>query len=102
MIEITPWFQIVGVLVSIAVVVGGVWWRLQNQITTNLAAQDRQLYEFKIHIAEMYVTKTGLTEQTDRLMRAIEGLGVKIDRTNERMDQAFMPTPKPTSRAISR
>jgi hypothetical protein len=55
-----------------------------------------------LHVAESFVTKQGLNEQTDRLMRAIEGLGVKIDRTNERMDQAFMPNPKPTSRAISR
>lgn len=102
MIEITPWFQIVGVLVSIAVVVGGVWWRLQNQITTNLAYAEKELAAYKLHVAETFVTKQGLNEQTDRLMRAIEGLGVKIDRTNERMDQAFMPAPKPTSRAISR
>ena len=102
MIEITPWFQIVGVLVSIAVVVGGVWWRLQNQITTNLAYAEKELAAYKLHVAESFVTKQGLNEQTDRLMRAIEGLGVKIDRTNERMDQAFMPTTKPTSRAISR
>ena len=97
MIEVTPWFQVLGVLVSIAVVIGGVWWKLQNQITQNQSIADQRLYEFKIQIAEQYVTKTGLTEQTDRLMREIEGLGIKIDRTNERMDQAFMPNPKPTS-----
>lgn len=90
-----PWVQVAGLLFSIAVVIGGVWWRLQNQITTNKGMADADLFKFKIHIAEHYVTKAGMTEQTDRLMRAIEGLGEKIDRTNERIDQAFLPV-KPT------
>lgn len=102
MIEITPWFQIGGVLFAIASSILLVWWRLQSQVTTNLALAERELAAYKLHVAETFVTKQGLNEQTDRLMRAIEGLGVKIDRTNERMDQAFMPAPKPTSRAISR
>jgi len=100
MSEAVTWFQIAVALVSIAGAVGGVWWRLQNQVSTNRALADQRLYEFKIHIAETYVTKAGMTEQTDRLMRAIEGLGEKIDRTNERIDQAFMPGSKSSSRAI--
>ena len=102
MSEIAPWVQVGGVLFAIASAILLVWWRLQNQITTNQSHAKDDLAAYKLHVAESFVTKQGLNEQTDRLMRAIEGLGVKIDRTNERMDQAFMPAPKPSSRAISR
>ncbi|OIN06157.1 hypothetical protein BFS86_19835 [Shewanella algae] len=88
------WDQI-ATLVLVIGALGGLWWRLQSQISTNQASADKKLYEFKIHIAEMYITKAGMTEQTDRMMKAIEGLGAKIDRTNERIDQAFVPA-KPT------
>ncbi|CAN7492661.1 hypothetical protein LJR231_003445 [Phyllobacterium sp. LjRoot231] len=76
--EAVTWLQIVIALISIAGALGGVWWRLQSQV-----------YELKIHVSENFITKAGMTEQTDRVMNAIERLDTKIDRTNERLDQAF-------------
>ena len=86
--EAVTWLQIVIALISIAGALGGVWWRLQSQV-----------YELKIHVAEYYITKAGMTEQTDRVMNGLDRLDSKIDRTNDRLDQAFSQA-RPTSRAI--
>lgn len=40
----------------------------------------------KLHVAEAYATKAGLSEQTTQIMKAFASLGAKIDRTNERLD----------------
>lgn len=49
----------------------------------------RDLAAHRLHVAESYVTKAGMQEQTAQIMRSIEAVGDKIDRTNERLDRVF-------------
>lgn len=58
-----------------------------------------ELAAHKLHVAEVYVTKAGMSEQTERIMRSLEGVGEKIDRTNERLDALMLAKPAPRSRA---
>ncbi|TZG31880.1 hypothetical protein [Agrobacterium sp. B1(2019)] len=59
-----------------------------------------ELAQHKTHVAETYATKAGMQEQTAQLLRAIEGIGNRIESMNERLDRAFENQPRPRSRAI--
>lgn len=55
-----------------------------------LASLARQeLAEHRLHVSEAYVTKAGMQEQTNQIMRSIEAIGDKIDKVNERIDRVF-------------
>ncbi|MBX8827255.1 MULTISPECIES: hypothetical protein [Brucellaceae] len=82
------WTQISSLLVIGGSVVG-VWYRLQQQINANRAYHERQHAAYQLHVAENYVTRPGMNEQTERMMRAIDGLDAKIDRMNDRLDKVF-------------
>lgn len=83
--------------------VAGVWWRVEGKIekgkseastvaaaASALSALNRQeLADHKLHVAETYVTKVGMQEQTSQIMKAIESVGNRIDGMNERLDRAF-------------
>ncbi|KRA58155.1 hypothetical protein [Rhizobium sp. Root651] len=58
-----------------------------------------ELAQHKTHVAETYATKAGMHEQTTQLLRAIEGVGNRIESINERLDRAFENQPRPRSRA---
>ncbi|QXC49519.1 hypothetical protein KHC17_16780 [Agrobacterium salinitolerans] len=58
-----------------------------------------ELARHKTHVAETYATKAGMQEQTTQLLRAIEGIGNRIESMNERLDRAFENQPRPRSRA---
>ena len=49
--------------------------------TASLAREE--LAEYKTHVAETFVTKKGLREQTDQILGAINGLNDRIDRILE-------------------
>lgn len=75
----------------IVTVVGVVTWlvRLEGRVNATADKLDaahalailhqNQLAEYKTHVAEAYVTKQGLSEQTDRLMKAVNDVGSRID-----------------------
>lgn len=58
-----------------------------------------ELAQHKTHVAETYATKAGMQEQTTQLLRAIEGIGNRIESMNERLDRAFENQPRHRSRA---
>ena len=59
-----------------------------------LASLTRQeLADHRLHTAETYVTKAGMQEQTGQIMRAIEGVGGRIDGVHERLDRMFENPP---------
>ncbi len=80
-----------------------VWWRIEGKvdraeakaIARAEAAQARadgiaiELAAHRLHSAEVFATKQGMQEQTAQLLRAIEGVGNRIDGMNERLDRAF-------------
>lgn len=45
------------------------------------------LHEHKLHVAETYVSKAGLREQTDRIMGAIEAIGGQVKHVSDRLDR---------------
>ncbi|RWN51371.1 MAG: hypothetical protein EOS04_24165 [Mesorhizobium sp.] len=85
--------QMVYLVIAVAGAVGGIYWRwgaLIGKVRDDLAAH-------KLHVAEHYVTKTGLAEQTTQIMKAIDGVADRLDGVNQRLDRVF-EQPKTTRR----
>ncbi len=79
--------------------VSGVWWRVEGKVKNAEDKADRvsaELSAHRIHTAETYVTKAGLSEQTSQIMKALDSVGAKIDRTNERLDNLMQPKTRST------
>ena len=78
-----------------------IWWRIEAKTK---AAEDKaakvveDLADFKLRVSETYATKQGMQEQTSQLLRAIEGVGNRIDGLHERLDRAFERTTGRTPR----
>lgn len=85
---------VVGFMVMLFGAIGGFWYRLNSGIEGGRV----ELAAHKLHVAETYVTKAGMSEQTAQIMKAIDNVGTKIDRTNDRLDGLMQPK---TSRARS-
>lgn len=96
----------------IVTVVGVVTWlvRLESRVGSNAKTLDavhaltvltqNQLAEYKTHVAEHYVTKQGMNEQTDRLMKAVNDVGSRVESIGARIDN-FYANP-PTTRTTRR
>lgn len=90
-----------GIVLAIAsLVVGGFWrlWGLIEKAGDEGQKAQKDLSDHKLHVAETYVTKAGMSEQTSQIMKAIDSVGIKIDRTNERLDSLMHPKTRATSR----
>jgi hypothetical protein len=90
--------QIMGAVLFFLAVFGAIsaaFWRVFGLIKDSGADGKKalaDLAEHKLHVAETYVTKAGMQEQTGQIMRAIEGVGNRIDGLHERLDRAFERT----------
>jgi len=79
----------------------GIWKYLDSKLTAGreeTAEVARELAAHRLHVAETYVTKAGMQEQTSQIMKAIEGVGNRIDGLHERLDRAFERTTGRTTR----
>lgn len=77
--------DLVYLLLALVGAAGTAYWKWGGQIgkvRDDLAAH-------KLHVAETYTTKAGMAEQTAQIMRAIEGIGNRIDGLTERLDRSF-------------
>ncbi|QPB21756.1 hypothetical protein [Rhizobium sp. 007] len=88
----------------------GIWWRIDSRVKEADKATDGRikaaegkadkattdLAAHKLHAAETFATKAGMQEQTAQLLRAIEGVGNRIDGLHERLDRAFERTTRTT------
>lgn len=61
----------------------------------------KQLSDYKLHVAETYVTKQGMSEQTDRIMKAINDVGNRVDGLGSRLDRFYENQPPARSRSRS-
>jgi len=52
-----------------------------------------QLAEYKTHVAESYVTKQGMAEQTAQIMHGFDMIGKRLDGLTERLDRVFESKP---------
>lgn len=63
---------------------------------------EKALAAHKLHIAETYVTKAGMQEQTSQIMKAIEGVGNRFDSgiagLTDRLDRLYESPPRRTTR----
>ncbi|PDT55020.1 MULTISPECIES: hypothetical protein [Sinorhizobium] len=75
----------VGFFVSVFVAIFGVW----KYVDGKYSSLRDELSAHKLYTAENYVTKAGLTEQTNQIMKAIEGVGNRIEAISERLDRVF-------------
>ncbi|THK38098.1 hypothetical protein EHS39_11440 [Ensifer sp. MPMI2T] len=78
----------VGFFVSIFVAIFGVG----KYVAGAIGSVRDELARHKLHVAESYVTKAGMQEQTSQIMKAIESVGNRIDGLHERLDRAFERT----------
>lgn len=83
-----------GFLLTVTISGGTALWKLWSMIGDSRA----ELAAYKLHVAETYVTKAGLSEQTAQMMKAIDGIGDRIDGLNQRMDRFIEAAHKPQRR----
>ena len=87
---------VVGFIVMLFGVIFGVWKYLDGKLTSARKETDgvaRDLAAHKLHAAETFATKAGMQEQTTQIMRAIEGVGNRIDGVHERLDRMYEARP---------
>jgi hypothetical protein len=58
-----------------------------------------QLADHKTHVAESYVTKQGMAEQTDRIMKAIADIATRIEGVGARLDRLYDSPPTRRTRS---
>lgn len=104
--------ELVGFIILVLGFVTGAWVRIEAIVTrarteslaaAQIAANRAEvtasaLAEHRLHVAETYVSKVGLREQTERIMAAIEGVGGQVSHLNERIDRVIEGQPAPPSR----
>lgn len=101
---------VVGFMVMLAGAGWRVWARVEAKVKVAEDRADRigersdkvaaDLAAFRVHSAETFATKAGLQEQTAQLLRAIEGVGNRIDGVHERLDRVFEQRTSRTTRSI--
>ncbi|NZD50557.1 hypothetical protein [Rhizobium leguminosarum] len=91
-------------VVGFFVMLAGAGWRVWDRVEAKVKVADEKadkntadLAAHKLHCAEVFATKQGMQEQTSQLLRAIEGVGNRIDGMNERLDRAFEQQPRRTT-----
>ena len=85
---------IIGIFTAIFTAGGTVWWRMETKIAEAKAQGDKAceaLQVYKLHVAETYATKSGMTEQTASLTKSIndnfDRMDAHLDRLTERLDR---------------
>ncbi|MBB5664727.1 hypothetical protein GGE68_002924 [Rhizobium leguminosarum] len=92
-------------VVGFFIMLAGAGWRVWARVEAKVkVAEDKadkntaDLAQHKLHTAETYVTKAGMHEQTSAIMKAIEGVGNRIDGLNDRLDRLYENQPRRTTR----
>lgn len=86
------WLSYIGPFVGLIGLILTIWWKVEGKISAQGDKADKAIADlaaYKTHAAETFATKAGLQEQTAQLLRAIEGIGNRIDGVHERLDRAF-------------
>lgn len=91
--------------------VGGLWFRIENAISrARVEATTKaetaaalasliaaQLAEYKIHVAETYISKAGHREATEQIMTSLNRIEGRVDGMSKRMD-SIIEVRKPRER----
>lgn len=99
-----------GLFISVSGALWAIWWRIDGKMSeakseVNLRAEAAgalattvraELSDYKLHVAETFVTKQGQREQTETMLVAINGIRTDIKGLNDRIDRLFENHPKRT------
>lgn len=80
-----------GFLFTFAGVIGAVYWRFSSSITS---VRD-ELAAHKLHVAESYVTKSGLKEIKEEILGAVSGIRDDVRHLATRIDTMHEAASKP-------
>lgn len=86
---------VIGFFLTISGAGWAVWWRVEGKVAQAAAKGEKAIEDLaahKLHAAETFATKQGMHEQTAQLLRAIEGVGGRIDGVHERLDRVLERT----------
>ena len=104
--------ELVTFVIGLIAFVTGAWVRVETIVnrvradamaaaavaTAKAEATQASLAAHQLHVSETYVSKTGLREQTDRIMSAIKDVGGQVGHLNERIDRVIEGQPQPARR----
>lgn len=98
-----PEIAVAGFIVTVLMAAFGIWKYIDTKLSqqryeytgkidaslgiANLARSE--VAAARLEVAEKYVTKQGMQEQTQAIMHALEGVAKRIDGLNERLDRVF-------------
>ncbi len=106
--------ELVAFILTIAGVVGGVWFRIERMVqaakidalaeankaalaamaaSTKAGLVADALAEFRVHVAETYVSKQGLREQVGQVMDLLRDVQNDVGSVNERLDRVIEGQP---------
>ena len=80
--ELDP-IGLAGTALLLLTTAGGAW----RLIAVSIARVRDDLSAYKLHVAETYVTKKGLQEQTAQIMSAIRSVADSVEQLNQRIDR---------------
>lgn len=64
---------------------GATGWVLRR-VASDLARQERAFAEYKLHVAENYVTKNNLKDAIDQFTRSNEAIMRQLERMDDKLD----------------
>jgi hypothetical protein len=82
--------ELVGLFVLLIGAIGGLWWKIEAKIASESANSRRtqvELYDFKLYVAQNYVSSLALRETEQRLITAMEKLAVRMEAVVSRLDK---------------
>ena len=82
--------EIIGLFVLLIGTIGGLWWKIEAKIASESNERNRlhaDFYEFKLHVAQNYVSSMALRETEQRLITAMEKLAVRMEAVVSRLDR---------------
>jgi septal ring factor EnvC (AmiA/AmiB activator) len=74
-------------LQGLVTILCAVLWFLFREAKTRAEATAREFAEYKVHIAENYVTHADLTKAIDAISRSIEAVFAKLERIEDKLDK---------------
>lgn len=107
---------IIGFFLLVSGALWGVWWRIEGKVkeaktdVSDAAARGifmatmarDELSAYKLHVAESYVSKSGLRESIEPIMDAIQGVRGAVEHLGGRMDSLYQPgtsaSPRPRAK----
>ncbi len=75
MSQAIQWGDLATLLTVAALVTGGIW-----RAASMIGGLRQELTEYKVEVAEKYVSAQSMREMEDRLINSIERLGDRLDR----------------------